>query len=193
MALTRREMADRRKPVSDAAGSQVRGIHSVNSLNRHSRSGGTRCPTWLVILAAMCSVASMAKAAEEAAGTYNNPVLAGDYPDPSIIRVGKEYWATATSSEWGPQFPLLRSSDLVNWKIVGAVFPQRPAWAVGNFWAPEISEHHGRYYVYYVGRKKDGPLSVAVATAEKPAGPYTDRGPLVSQDAGSIDPMAVSD
>jgi len=149
--------------------------------------------SWLVILAAMCSAASMTKAAEESAVTYRNPVLAGDYPDPSIIRVGKDFWATATSSEWGPQFPVLHSRDLVNWKIIGAVFPKRPAWATGNFWAPEMSEDHGRYCVYYVGRKKDGPLSVAVATADKPEGPYTDHGPLVSQEAGSIDPMAVTD
>src|SRR6266702_2647325 len=90
-------------------------------------------------------------------GSYANPVIAGDHPDPSIIRVGKDFWATSTSSEWGPQFPLLYSRDLVNWKIIGAVFPKRPAWATGNFWAPEIAEDHGRYFVYYVGRKKDGP------------------------------------
>jgi len=47
---------------------------------------------------------------------------------------------------------------------------------VANFWAPEISEYHGKYYVYYVGRKKDGPLAVAVAMAEKPSGPYKDYG-----------------
>src|SRR5437588_5026558 len=145
------------------------------------------------ILAAVLVVGLTGDARTDSAAVYTNPVLAGDYPDPSIIRVGKDYWATATSSEWGPQFPILHSSDLVNWKIVGAVFPKRPAWAVANFWAPEISEYQGRYYVYYVGRKKDGPLSVALATADKPEGPYTDHGPLVSQEAGSIDPMAVTD
>src|SRR5437870_7427647 len=142
------------------------------------------------MLAATCAAAPSANAAPETTATFSNPVLAGDYPDPSIIRVGKDYWATATTSEWGPQFPILHSRDLVNWKIVGAVFPKRPAWAVANFWAPEISESGGRYSVYYVGRKKDGPLSVAVATADKPEGPYTDHGPLVSQEDGSIDPMA---
>jgi xylan 1,4-beta-xylosidase len=145
------------------------------------------------ILATICVAAPLACAAAESSAVYHNPVLAGDYPDPSVIRVGKEYWATATSSEWGPQFPLLHSRDLVNWKVVGAVFPKRPAWAVANFWAPEISEYRGRYSVYYVGRRIDGPLSVAVATADKPEGPYTDHGPLVSQEAGSIDPMAVAD
>jgi len=124
---------------------------------------------------------------------YRNPVVAGDYPDPSVIRVGKEFWATATSSEWGPQFPLLHSRDLVNWELTGTVFPHRPEWAVANFWAPEISEFKGHYFIYYVGRKAGGPLAVAVATAEKPNGPYKDHGPLVAQDAGSIDPVPVTD
>ena len=124
---------------------------------------------------------------------YRNPVIPGDYPDPSIIRVGSEFWATATSSEWGPQFPLLRSTDLVNWEQVGNVFAHRPAWATANFWAPEISMYKDKYYVYYVGRKAGGPLSVAVATADKPGGPYTDHGPLVSQPMGSIDPVPVTD
>lgn len=124
---------------------------------------------------------------------YQNPVIAGDYPDPSIIRVGNGFWATATSSEWGPQFPLLHSTDLVNWRLAGPVFPHRPAWAIGNFWAPEISEYKGKYFVYYAGRKRGGPLSVAVATAEQPQGPYTDHGPIVSQPDGSIDPVPVVD
>src|SRR5882762_1704524 len=129
--------------------------------------------SWLLSAALLLALA----AASQAQVPYQNPVLAGDYPDPSIIRVGKEYWATATSSEWGPQFPLLHSVDLVNWETVGSVFPHRPDWAMANFWAPEISEYQGKYFVYYVGRKKGGPLAVAVATADDPAGPYVDHGP----------------
>ena len=124
---------------------------------------------------------------------YRNPVIAGDHPDPSIIRVGKDYWATCTSSAWGPLFPLLHSTDLVNWEQTGAVLPHRPDWATGDFWAPEISEFNGRFFVYFVARQRDGRLSVAVATAEKPGGPYTDHGPLVAQDDGSIDPAPVTD
>ncbi len=81
----------------------------------------------------------------------------------------------------------------MNWEETGAVFPHRPAWAVGNFWAPEISQHAGKYYIYYVARKKGGPLAVAVASASKPGGPYTDHGPIVAQDAGSIDPVPTED
>src|ERR1035438_4807208 len=107
---------------------------------------------------------------------YRNPVIAGDHPDPSIIRVGKDYWATCTSSAWGPLFPLLHSTDLVNWEQTGAVVTHRPEWATGDFWAPEISEFNGRFFVYFVARQHNGRLSVAVATAEKPGGPYTDHG-----------------
>jgi xylan 1,4-beta-xylosidase len=124
---------------------------------------------------------------------YKNPVLAGDYPDPSVIRVGDDYWATATTSEWAPLFPLLHSRDLVNWEHVGNIFERRPQWAVGNFWAPELFEHKGKFYIYYVGRKQGGPLSLAVATADKPTGPWTDHGPLIGQDAGSIDAFPVVD
>lgn len=127
------------------------------------------------------------------AGAYSNPVLPGDYPDPSVIRVGADYWATATTSEWAPLFPLLHSRDLVHWEHVDNVFPRRPDWAVGNFWAPEISEYRGVYYIYFVGRKRNGPLSISVATASKPSGPWTDHGPLIGQEAGSIDPVTVSD
>ncbi|MEO8350449.1 MAG: family 43 glycosylhydrolase [Chthoniobacteraceae bacterium] len=126
-------------------------------------------------------------------GTYHNPVLRGDYPDPSVIRVGNDYYATATASEWAPQFPILHSKDLVNWQIVGSVFPEPPQWATANFWAPELQHWKGKYYVYYTGRKKGGPLALAVATADKPEGPWTDHGPLVAQDAGSIDGMAIDD
>ena len=137
--------------------------------------------------------ALLGTAALLAAPEYRNPVMAGDYPDPSVIKVGPEYWATATSSEWGPQFPLLVSRDLVNWQLAGSVFSKRPEWSVGNYWAPEIAEFKKRYYVYYVARKKGGPLAVAVASADKPSGPYTDHGVLVAQAAGSIDAVPFED
>lgn len=123
---------------------------------------------------------------------YSNPVIPGDHPDPSIVRVGGEYWATATTSQWAPIFPLLRSTDLVNWTREGAVFEEPPAWSNGSYWAPEIAEHAGTFFVYYTARRKNGPLCVAVATAPTPAGPWTDRGPLVCQEAGSIDAVPIT-
>jgi xylan 1,4-beta-xylosidase len=125
--------------------------------------------------------------------TYSNPVLPGDHPDPSVIRVDDDYWATATTSQWAPIFPLLHSRDLVNWEHVGAVFDTPPAWSSGSFWAPEIAHHRGRFFVYYTARRKGGPLCVAVATAARPDGPYKDHGPLICQDVGSIDAAPMTD
>jgi xylan 1,4-beta-xylosidase len=151
--------------------------------NRHFTPG-----VWFVIWITLCA----ATVSAQARVTYTNPVMAGDYPDPSIIRVGGDYWATATTSHWAPLFPLLHSRDLVNWQIVGAAMQKRPDWSDGNYWAPEISFYRGRYYIYYVGHKKGGSLCVAVMTAANPQGPYTDHGPLICQEDGSIDPMAVT-
>ncbi len=126
--------------------------------------------------------------------TYHNPVLAGDFPDPSVIRVGDEYWATTTSSEWAPHFPLLRSRDLVNWQLEGHVFPSGPPrWSASNYRASELAEYNGRFFLYYTARRRGGPLCVAVASSDQPAGPYLDHGPLVCQDMGSIDGVPVTD
>src|SRR4028119_1063196 len=77
--------------------------------------------------------------------TYTNPVLPGDFADPSVTKIGDTYWATATSSEWAPLFPLLKSKNLVDWELVGHVFPDKiPDWADANFWAPEISHENGK-------------------------------------------------
>ena len=62
-------------------------------------------------------------------------VLPGDNPDPSVVKIGKYYWASATTSNWLPAFPLYRSKDLKHWKQKGYVFNQLPAWADYYFWA----------------------------------------------------------
>lgn len=121
------------------------------------------------------------------------PVLPGDHPDPTILRVGQHFWASATSAEWSPQFPLFHSTDLIHWSPAGWIFPVQPAWAEGSFWAPELVEDRGRFFVYYVGRARGGPLSIAVATAPSPAGPWTDHGPILAEPLGSIDPSFARD
>jgi beta-xylosidase len=126
--------------------------------------------------------------------TYTNPVLPGDYADPSVVRVGEDYWATATSSEWAPLYPILHSKNLVDWETVGHVFPEKlPDWADAHFWAPEIAYENGKYYIYYTANKKGGNLCVGVASATNPTGPYTDHGPLVCQEVGSIDGFEIRD
>jgi len=135
-----------------------------------------------VVAACVLLAAPLVSGSAQLPATYTNPVLPGDHPDPSVIRVGREYWATATTSQWAPVFPLLRSVDLVNWTLAGAVFQTPPTWSEGSYWAPEISADRGRYFVYYTGRRKNGPLCIAVATAMQPSGPYVDHGPLACQE-----------
>jgi beta-xylosidase len=120
-------------------------------------------------------------------------VLPGDYPDPSVVKIGDTYWASATTSNWFPAYPLLKSKDLVNWQTTGHVFKQRPQWADYYFWAPEITYDKGKVYVYYTAHKKNGNLCIAVASADKPEGPYKDHGPLMCQEVGSIDAFPMRD
>ncbi|MEP6923393.1 MAG: family 43 glycosylhydrolase [Pyrinomonadaceae bacterium] len=148
----------------------------------------TQCSVIILLL-----LISLASAAAQKKAVYSNPVIAGDYPDPSVIRVGKDFYATATSSEWSPEFPILHSRDLVNWEVIGDVFPKRPEWSVGNYWAPEIWQENGKFYVFYVARKAGGSLCIAVATAARPTGPYTDHGALECQEVGSIDAFPIRD
>src|SRR5919107_37566 len=76
-------------------------------------------------------------------------VLPGDYPDPSVVKIGDTYWASATTSNWFPAYPLLKSKDLVNWKPAGHVFSTMPEWVDYYFWAPEVSYENGKTYIYY--------------------------------------------
>jgi xylan 1,4-beta-xylosidase len=75
---------------------------------------------------------------------FTNPVLAGDRPDPAIIRVGDEYWMTYSSFESAPGLPLYRSADLVNWTFEGSALPE----PLGSTFAVDLAEHDGRFFIY---------------------------------------------
>ncbi len=120
-------------------------------------------------------------------------VMPGDYPDPSVVKIGDTYWASATTSNWMPAYPILKSKDLIQWETVSHVFDQKPDWVDYYFWAPEISYENGKVYIYYSAHKKDGNLCVGVASADRPEGPYRDHGPLICQPVGSIDAFPMRD
>src|SRR3954452_12120349 len=123
---------------------------------------------------------------------YSNPVLPGDYPDPSVLRDGSDYWAVTTSGGWRPPFTMLASRDLVNWTVAGSVLRKAPAWTRGDFWAPEIVKRGRGYLVYYSARARHG-RCVGVASASRPTGFFRDRGPVVCSRVGAIDPLPVYD
>ena len=82
-----------------------------------------------------------------------NPIIPGYYPDPSICRVGNDYYLVCSSFEFCPALPVFHSRDLANWeKICNAFSAERGlqvyAWSgVGGIMAPTIRYHNGTYYI----------------------------------------------
>ncbi len=123
-------------------------------------------------------------------GTYQNPVLFADYSDPDVVRVGDDYWLTASSFNQVPGLPILHSRDLVNWTLVGhalrrLVPPEyyatpRPG---GGVWAPAIRHHGGKFWIYY----PDPDFGLYVITADDPRGRWSEP-VLVCGGKGLIDP-----
>jgi beta-xylosidase len=141
----------------------------------------------------MCVAASAAFCFGQVDGSLRNPIIPGDHPDPTIIRVGKTYWTASTAGNWAPEFSLYKSTDLHHWTAAGAIFTHTPEWADRDFWAPELVSDGGRVLVYYAARKTGAGLCVGVAAARAPQGPYADHGPIECQEDGSIDPAFMRD
>jgi arabinan endo-1,5-alpha-L-arabinosidase len=129
-------------------------------------------------------------------GLYTNPIIAGDCPDPGVLRDGSTYVLTCTSGNAANAFPIYTSSDLAHWTLVSHVFPanQHPLWATGDFWAPEIHKVGAAYVAYFSARSSDGKLSIGAASATSPTGPFTDIGaPLIHDpNMGLIDASEIT-
>ena len=115
------------------------------------------------------------------ADQYRNPILAGFYPDPSIVRVGEDYYLVNSSFAWYPGVPIFHSRDLVHWEQIGHVLDrpeQLPLAGAGvsrGIFAPAIRFHDGRYYMITTNVSEIGNFYV---TASNPAGPWSDPVPL---------------
>jgi xylan 1,4-beta-xylosidase len=84
-------------------------------------------------------------------GTYLNPIVPGDHPDPTIIKDGDDYYMTFSSFEAYPGLQIYHSRDLVNWQPVGPALETY----IGSVWAPELTMHEGRFYLYIPARTDD--------------------------------------
>jgi beta-xylosidase len=128
------------------------------------------------------------------AATYRNPIVFADYSDPDVVRVGDDFYMTASSFTSIPGLPILHSRDLVNWRIIAHALPTFPDSAFdapqhGNgVWAPSIRHHDGRYYIYW----GDPDRGIYVVRARDPRGPW-DAPVLVKQARGWIDPAPLWD
>ncbi len=133
--------------------------------------------------------------ADRGDGTYRNPIIHADYSDPDVIRVGEDFYMTASSFNAVPGLPILHSKDLINWTIIGHVFARQPPLDVYNkpqhgngVWAPSLRYHKGEFYLYY----PDPDYGIYLVKAKNPAGPWTE--PLLVKEAkGWIDPCPLWD
>ena len=121
-------------------------------------------------------------------GRYLNPILAGDRPDPSILKDGDDYWMTHSSFDASPGLLIWHSRDLVNWTPVGPALA-RP---LGTVFAVDLVKHDGRYFIYIPFMKApwSGPLpsfaNIYVIHAPSMHGPWSE--PVDLNIGGLIDP-----
>ncbi|KQW52195.1 MULTISPECIES: family 43 glycosylhydrolase [unclassified Roseateles] len=100
-------------------------------------------------------------------GRYLNPVLAGDRPDPSVLKDGDDYYLTHSSFEAVPGLLIWHSRDLVNWRPVANALHDH----VGSVWAPDLCKHGGRYYLYLPVKAQ--PNDILVMWADRIEGPWS--------------------
>ncbi|QAY68980.1 glycoside hydrolase family 43 protein [Xylanimonas protaetiae] len=128
----------------------------------------------------------------------DNPVLPGTYPDPTICRVGDDYWLVTSTFAYVPGLPVFHSRDLVHWEQVGHVVDRdgmvdlSGATTSGGMYAPTLRHHDGVFYlvctlVSNAGGARGGNF---VVTATDPAGPWSDP---VWWEGGGIDPSLFFD
>jgi xylan 1,4-beta-xylosidase len=128
-------------------------------------------------------------------GEFVNPILSGYYPDPSITRVGDDYYLVNSSFTNFPGLPVFHSRDLVSWKQVGNAL-DRPGQvdftgvrASQGIYAPDISYHDGMFYIVTTCSSCPGGTGNFVITAKNPAGPWSQ--PVTIRGLQGIDPSLV--
>lgn len=126
-----------------------------------------------------------------------NPVLPGCHPDPSVCRVGADFYLVTSTFEYFPGIPVFHSRDLVHWRPIGHVLDRPSQVDLGTvassegIFAATIRHHQGRFYVVttLVGGTDRG--GTFVVTATDPAGPWSD--PVWLDDAPGVDPSLFFD
>ncbi len=132
-------------------------------------------------------------------GQFKNPIIYADYSDPDVIRVGDDYYMTASSFNCMPGLPILHSKDLVNWQIVNYAlrelklpgapvnFFNKPQHGKG-IWAPCIRHHNGAYMIYW----GDPDFGIYVVKTKNILGAW-EKPVLVLPGKGRIDPSPLFD
>jgi len=140
------------------------------------------------------SLLSLAVCSRQSAHTFPNPIIPGFYPDPSICRVGDDYYLVNSTFEYFPGVPISHSKDLVHWRQIGycltrkSQLPLDNMRASGGIYAPTIRYHDGTFYMITTNVDGGGNFYV---TAKDPAGPWSE--PIWIKDGGGIDPSLFFD
>ncbi|MDF9844383.1 MULTISPECIES: family 43 glycosylhydrolase [unclassified Paenibacillus] len=111
-----------------------------------------------------------------------NAILAGDYPDPSIVRAGEHYYMTHSSFHYTPGLLIWHSLNLTDWEPAGHAVLEHVG---GPIMAPDFIYHEGLFYIYFPAGGTNW-----VVTAENPAGPWSRP---VDLKVGYIDPGHAAD
>jgi len=112
--------------------------------------------------------------------TFKNPIVRGMNPDPSICRVGDDFYLVTSTFEYYPGLPIYKSKDLVNWKMIGYVLdrpsncPMAGAGSSGGNYAPTIRYNNGTFYVICTNYGGQGSQGVFYVTSKNPEGPWSE-------------------
>jgi len=133
-------------------------------------------------------------AADQGDGSYKNPVLHADYSDPDVIRVGNDYYMTASSFTSFPGLPILHSKDLVNWTLIGHAVSRYPNPDFNvpqhgkGIWAPSIRFQDGMFFIFW----GDPDSGIYRVRSVRPEGPWEEP-LLILPGKGLIDPCPLWD
>ncbi|MDR0566024.1 MAG: glycoside hydrolase 43 family protein [Prevotellaceae bacterium] len=144
--------------------------------NKHIRRSLFAIRCWL---AGLMVALAQSSGANDGGGTFTNPVIYADVPDPDVIRVGSDFYMVSTTMHLMPGAPIMKSKDLVGWEIIGYVFDEvkdSPLYDLegGNVygqgqWASSLRYHGGKFYVFFATNR---PQKSYLYAAENPAGKW---------------------
>ena len=137
--------------------------------------------SFILALGCMCGGESVAQSSDNGDGTFTNPVLWADVPDPDVIRVGDDYYMVSTTMHLMPGAPIMHSKDLVNWKIINYLYDKlddKSSYDLNDGtvygrgqWATSLKYNNGKFYAYF--SPNDTPYRGYVYTTDDPAGKWT--------------------
>jgi len=115
--------------------------------------------------AALAHTCKASFALVQTANVYRNPILGGDHPDASPIRVGDDFYLTHSSFDYAPGLLIWHSRDLINWRPVAAALHRY----YGTVWAPYLCEYQNHFYIYFPAAG-----GLRVVHADHPTGPWSE-------------------